>query len=229
MSEGSFPARSGGRLAGWLALIGLLAALNYSSRFAAEPERDVLYTWAAFAGALFQFSLMLVLVLVIARGAARELFALRRPRRIGVAVGLAFGVYVGTMVLAGVLEPLLDAGDEQGLVPEGWDPSRAAPFVANFVVISTFVPVVEELTFRGVGFSLLAARLARPAAIVSIGLLFGVAHGLVRALPILVAFGIGLAWLRSRTESVYPCIVLHGFFNAVALIAAVTLGDDIEQ
>ena len=54
------------------------------------------------------------------------------------------------------------------------------------------------------------------------GILFGLAHGLVQALPLLVAFGIGLAYLRSRVDSVYPGMVVHGLFNAASLVLAVT-------
>ncbi len=46
---------------------------------------------------------------------------------------------------------------------------------------------------------------------------FGLAHGLVEALPLLVAFGIGLAWLRESQNSTIPGMVLHGVFNAIAL------------
>lgn len=55
-------------------------------------------------------------------------------------------------------------------------------------------------------------------------LAFGLSHGLVIALPVLTIFGAILAWLRWRTDSLYPPIVLHALFNAAALLAAVTLG-----
>ncbi len=37
-----------------------------------------------------------------------------------------------------------------------------------------------------------------------IGLAFGLAHGLVEGLPILIVFGAGLAWLRARTDERVP-------------------------
>ena len=43
------------------------------------------------------------------------------------------------------------------------------------------------------------------------------------ALPVLVVFGLGLAYLRSRTGSIYPGMILHAFFNAAALVIAVTM------
>ncbi|MBA2476343.1 MAG: CPBP family intramembrane metalloprotease [Actinobacteria bacterium] len=219
--------RGTGRLAGWLGLVGALVVLNYSSRLLAGDtpveRRDIFYLWSTAVGTLVQFGLMLAIILWIAAGApARELLALRRPRSWKAAAGWAAGVLVGIFVLSLVLGPLLRAGEEQGLTPEEWDPSRATPFVANFVLVSTFVPVVEELMFRGAGFSLLE-RFGGTFAIVGSALLFGLAHGLVRALPVLVAFGLGLGWLRRRSNSVVPGIVLHGAFNAIGLLASVTL------
>lgn len=77
-------------------------------------------------------------------------------------------------------------------------------------------PLVEELTFRGVGQSLLRF-LGRAPSILLAGVAFGLAHGLLEALIVLVPFGIALAWLRDRTNSVLPGILVHGLFNAAAL------------
>jgi membrane protease YdiL (CAAX protease family) len=149
------------------------------------------------------------------------MLALRRPRAWGRALGFALLVLVAVEVLGAVLNPFLHPGREQGLTPTGFDSHRIAPFVVNFVVVALVAPVVEELTFRGAGFSLLE-RWGNSFAILAVGVLFGLAHGLVEALPILVVFGAGLAWLRSRTRSVYPGILLHAGFNALALAVAVS-------
>ena len=90
-------------------------------------------------------------------------------------------------LLGFVLNLFLKAGDEQGLVPDGWDGSRAAPFVANFVVVVLVAPVVEELTFRGLGLAVVGDAVGVVPAILITGLAFGLAHGLVVALPILAA------------------------------------------
>ena len=74
--------------------------------------------------------------------------------------------------------------------------------------------------FRGVGFYLLRPRGAW-FAITGTGLLFGLSHGLLVALPIIVIFGVVLGWLREQTGSVYPGMFLHSTFNLIALVAAV--------
>jgi membrane protease YdiL (CAAX protease family) len=125
------------------------------------------------------------------------------------------------LVLTATLGPLLDPGQEQGVTPDVWRPDRAAAYVANGVVVCVVAPFVEELAFRGLGYSLLV-RFGRWTAIALVGLAFGLAHGLVEALPFLVALGAALAYLRSRVDSVIPGMVVHGLFNATALIVAVS-------
>lgn len=223
---------SGLRLGIWLGFVGLLIALNYAGRYLVDaPEdensRDVLYEWSTFAGALIQFGFLLAVTLALTWGLpARELLALRRPRSWGKSVGLAIAVFVGVYVVAGIVGAFgADPGEEQGLTPEGWDASRAAPFLANAVVVALFVPVVEELQFRGLGFSLLAPY-GTTLAIVVTGLLFALGHGVVYGLPIFLFMGFGLAFIRHRMDSIYPTILMHACFNALALVVAVTAGGD---
>lgn len=210
-----------GRLVAWLALVAALVALGYYGRAAGgKPDRDVLYQWGTAVSAAVSYLIMLGIVLWIA-GGWRDLLALRRPRSFRRAAGLGVAVLIGIFVLGAALDPILHAGREQGLTPTHWEPRHAAAYGANFVVVAVVAPIVEELTYRGLGFTLLS-RFGAAAAIVLTALLFGLSHGLVEALPLLTAFGLGLAWIRYRTDSVYPGMVVHGCFNALALVLAVT-------
>lgn len=214
------------RLPAWVALATALAALNYAGNLAAdaEPDRDVLYRWSTAVAGGIQFGIILLVVALIARGVPRAALGLRAPTSWRRAAGLVLAALVGIWAIAYVLGMFLDAGDEQGLVPEEWDATRAAPFVANFAVVALVAPLVEELTYRGLGFATVSTRLGTAGTVLVTGVAFGLAHGLVVALPVLSAFGIVLGVLRARTASVYPCIALHALFNGVALLAAVTLG-----
>ena len=117
---------------------------------------DLFYHWDLFIGGLVQDGLMLGILLLIVRGGpARELLALRRPRSWLRAAGWMLLVLVAIWILGAILEPFLHAGDEQGLVPEKWRPEEAAPFAANLAFTVLAVPVVEEMLFRGAGYSLL--------------------------------------------------------------------------
>lgn len=208
------------RLGAWIALVAILATAGYAVRFTGgEADRDALYKTSSAIGALAQEGFMLLLVIGIA--GSRGLLALRHPPSWWRALGLAALVLVVIVLVAAGLESVLHAGREQGLTPERWDPSRAGAYTLNFVVVAAFVPIVEEIVFRGVGFSLLR-RYGTPVAILGTAVAFALAHGLVQGFPTLLAFGIGLAWLRLRTRSVIPGIAVHSAFNAISLIAAVT-------
>ena len=212
----------GARLALWLALVGVMIFLGYASRASSgKPDPDVLYHWSTAVGGVVQDAIVLLLVLAIA-GFRRELLALRRPRSWWAAAGALVAALVAVYCFEVVYSQLVHLGNEQGLTPDRWEPHHAAAYVGNAIVICTFVPFVEELTYRGLGYTLVE-RFGRWPAILAVGLLFGLAHGLIESLPVIAAFGCVLAWIRARTHSVLPGMFLHAVFNLIALIAAVTL------
>lgn len=210
------------RLVWWSLVVLALTAIAYGSRLAeGKPDRDVLYRYSTAVGSAVVYGIMLLVVLAIA-GFRRELLGLRRPRSWPAALGLSLLLLVGVYVAIALIDPILQAGREQGLTPTGWQPDHAEAYAANFVVVAGLAPVVEELMFRGLGYSLLE-RFGRWPAILAVGIAFALAHGLVNGFVELALFGCALAWLRSRTRSVYPGILLHSVFNAIALVAAVTI------
>ncbi len=215
-----------GKLVAWVILVAALATLAYGAQLAepGDPDRDLLYQWTTAVGAAIQYGIMLGVVLLIARGLGRPTLGLVAPRSWWRAAGLGVAALLAIWVLGAVLNIFLEAGKEQGLVPDGWDSSRAAPFVVNFVVVAVMAPVVEELTFRGLGYAVVGSVMGPIWTILVTGLAFGLAHGLLVALPVLSSFGVILGWLRWKTDSLYPSIALHAVFNAAALIAAVTVG-----
>jgi membrane protease YdiL (CAAX protease family) len=211
------------RLAWWTTFVAVLAAISYAGRLSSgPPDRNVLYEYSTAAGALVQYGIMLLIVCWIA-GWRREPLALRRPRSWKRAVLLMPLVLIAIWAIVAALDPLLHGGREQGLTPTRWEPSHAGAYIASFLVIAVVAPVVEELTFRGLGITLIAPY-GTWLAIVATGAAFALAHGLFQAFPELLVFGCALGWLRTRTDSVYPGMILHGLFNGITLIAAVTVG-----
>lgn len=110
------------------------------------------------------------------------------------------------------------AGREQG-VPEFWDPTKIGEWAANLFAIAVFVPIFEESLCRGLGYSLFEP-LGAPAALLITAVAFTLAHGVIVDIPVILATGIGLGYMRASTGSIYPCIALHGFFNGFGLVVA---------
>ena len=216
------------RLAIWATFVGLLAAINYAERFSGgggrskSPSHLSVYSFSTFAGGTIFYALWLGIVLLICINRF-DLLALRRPlswsRALALAAFVVVAIFAWELVVSAL--PLPESpGKEQGITNVHWEPKHAAAFAANLVLFAAIAPFVEELTFRGSGQSLLRF-LGRWPSIVLVGIAFGLAHGLVEALLVLVPFGIALAWLRDRTTSVVPGMFVHGLFNAAALVTIV--------
>jgi membrane protease YdiL (CAAX protease family) len=217
------------RLYFWILFVGLIALLNYSARFSGSSSvsnkstHDAVYSYSTFVGGTIVYAVWLGIVLLICIDRF-DLLALRQPRTgwlkaLGLAGAAVFAVFA-VEALVSLLPLPQSPGKEQGLTPTHWEAAHAGAFAANLVLFALIAPFVEELTFRGAGQSLLMF-LGRVPSILLVGLAFGLAHGLVEALLVLVPFGIALAVLRDRTDSVYPGILVHGLFNGTALALAV--------
>jgi membrane protease YdiL (CAAX protease family) len=206
------------RLVAWILFVGLISSVAYASRFASgPPERNALYKWSTAISELFVFAVIIAVTLAIA-GSQRQLLALRRPYSWPQAAALAVPVFVAVFVAISAVDRVLHGAREQGLVPKHWESSHAGAYAANFVVIAGVAPFAEELLFRGLGYSLFEP-FGRWTAILTVGIAFGLYHGLVEALPELALFGCALAWLRSRTGSVYPGMLAHATFNTIGLLS----------
>jgi len=212
------------RLVFWTVFVGLIAVVNYAARFAGGggSSRGVshqeVYSYSTFVGGTILYAIWLGIVLLIVIDRF-DLLALRAPRSWSRALGLGASVVAAIFVWEAIVSylPLPESpGKEQGITNVHWEPAHAGAFAANLVLFAMIAPFVEELTFRGAGQSLLRF-LGRVPSILLVGVAFGLAHGLLEALIVLVPFGIALAWLRDRTESVLPGMLVHGLFNGAAL------------
>jgi membrane protease YdiL (CAAX protease family) len=211
----------GGKLAGWLALVGSLAALNYASRFSSgKPPADSLYRYDTALSGLIFYALTLAIVLLIARGLTPAELGLRKPDSWPRALGFTLAVLVGLLIAESLLEQLLHGAREQGLEPAQWNSAKAVQFGLNAAVVVLAAPLVEEFTFRGVGFRLFSP-FGAAVAVLGTALAFAADHGLVEGFPALFLFGVAVALVRLRTGSLYPGMLLHASFNAFALAVAV--------
>ena len=168
--------------------------------------------------------ILLLAMVLLARGLAlREVFALRRPASWSDAFASGATALGAIWIASLVLEATIGHGSREQSVPRYYDAARLAPFVANGLVIALYVPLVEEATWRGIGFYLLQPWGER-AAIAGSAIAFAFAHSVVFDLPWVLVTGLALAALRARTRSLFPSFGLHATVNGVAILAAGLLG-----
>ncbi len=200
----------------------MVAGLNYSVRFTdnGPTPPDVLFRWSTAIGTFVLDAILLLLMLLIARGIPlREAFALRQPPSWSDAARIAGVALLATWTTSLVIEIAFGHAAREQAVPQFWDQARLPAFVANAVAIALFAPMVEEFMCRGIGFTLLG-RWGTPVAVVGSSIAFALAHGAVLDLPWVLVTGLGLGYLRARTGSVYPSIALHVTVNGIAVLAA---------
>jgi membrane protease YdiL (CAAX protease family) len=209
------------KLVVWLAVAGAIAALNFSARFTTsnESQKDAIFLWSlAVNGAVF-YAIIIAVSLTLARERP-DLRPFRMPSSWPGAIGLGLLAFLTVYVVSWVVVALgANPAREQGLLSVHWQGSRIAPFVANAIVVVILAPFTEELFVRGVGFGLLRP-VGAAAAIVLSALVWALMHGLVYGFFPLFAFGIALGYLRERSQSVVPGMLVHSLYNGIALAAA---------
>jgi membrane protease YdiL (CAAX protease family) len=199
-----------------------MSLVAYGARVSGDrPPKDVAFRWESSIAASAQYAILLGIVLALTWGLDRRSFlALRPPRSWRRASAISGLVIFAVFVVTAVVAQFGSADEEQGLIPESFDSSRAAQFAAYAAVVVLVAPVIEELMFRGVGYGLLEPFGQAPAILIS-GIAFALVHGLVIGFAVIASFAIGLAYLRARTGSIYPCILLHAAFNAFGLAVGI--------
>jgi membrane protease YdiL (CAAX protease family) len=208
----------------WLSLSSLLVLLAFAGarEGSASEDGDVLFDAdLAIGGGVF-YGLMIGVSFAIAG-------AYPRPRRMDALgfrrfrlrwVWVSFAVVIAALIVAVAVEPFLHGGEDQGLGADRWQPEHAGAFVANALVLVLLAPFAEELFFRGLGVRVLMLYGGLVAVLVT-GVIFGLVHGILGALPPLVLFGIGLAWVRLRSASLWPAFIGHAVYNGLGLLVLV--------
>lgn len=95
--------------------------------------------------------------------------------------------------------------------------AASAPWttLATLLVAVVVAPFCEEIFFRGYFFQGLRLNISVWLAVALSAVIFGLAHGDLGSLPLLIVIGLALAIIRWRTRSLWPGIALHILNNLV--------------
>ena len=142
-------------------------------------------------------------------------------RYIGYALGTLPVYLFCSIVLSTIVQHLdknFNAGQAQNLGFNGNPHSSPFVLLAVFFSLVIIPPLVEETLFRG--FLLQGMRKQFPIAIAVLftSLIFGAAHGQLNVGIDTFTLSCFLCFLRIKTESLWPGIILHGTKNLIAFI-----------
>jgi membrane protease YdiL (CAAX protease family) len=88
------------------------------------------------------------------------------------------------------------------------------------VLVAIVAPLIEELAFRGVVLAALGSRWGMWPAIALSSALFAAYHASTWLFLPMLVLGAALGWLTWTRRSLWPAIVLHVLYNALAVAAA---------
>ncbi len=132
------------------------------------------------------------------------------------AVGMGCFTVPIAMLLSLPIEYLTDFAEEPDIIA----PLLDAGFDWRFVVliIAVCAGVFEELAFRGIIFGALRSVLHEREVILVTALMFMVLHLDPTDFPYLLFLGLVLGVVRSKSKSLYPCMILHFTHNLIFVL-----------
>lgn len=160
-----------------------------------------------------------LLIVLIGFGAPRYTFGGLRPapaRAFGeacVAAGAFVAVALGWIRLVTWLMP-----EVEGWVEPFNELREVLGIEALLGVVAVAPAVLEELAFRGLLQGRLTAILGRRVGILVVACVFALAHGVSIGSPMHIALGVYLGFLRDRTGSLLPGMLVHFLYNAAVVL-----------
>jgi len=106
-----------------------------------------------------------------------------------------------------------------GIEIEGEVYSEIFPTFAGLVLFVCVIPgIMEEVAFRGLIQHWFHAAVSPRTAIVVSSAMFSAAHFSIISAPYLFALGLVLGWLRWKTGSLYPSMIIHFLHNFAVIV-----------
>lgn len=129
-----------------------------------------------------------------------------------------------TLSVGIVLEPAVEAIPMPDFVKKLFDQFFKNTWI-SFLLIGVFGPILEELLLRGVVLDGLLKNYSPRFSIIFSAFIFGLIH--LNPWQFIPAFVIGLlmGWLYWKTNSLWPCILMHIFNNSLSASVVMLLDD----
>jgi membrane protease YdiL (CAAX protease family) len=137
-----------------------------------------------------------------------------RVSQVGLVIVGYFAYVVLALLMRYVVGSFMHIQDEAQQI--GFAQPAGGELVLVFAMLVLLVPVVEEVLFRGFLFKGVRSGFSFPVTAVVVSTLFAVAHGQLDVGLDVFALSLVLCYLREKTQSLWPGIILHGIKNAIA-------------
>lgn len=170
---------------------------------------------------LISYGMVLLILWVMARRRQQsfvQFTGLEKPARVSLCV-LAFWAGLATAFWATIAVNLIPWPEEllESYLTESGALTTAKP-VMDFLAVVLVGPLVEEILFRGIIYDALCTVVPAGAAVIFQGMLFGSVHSTMIWMLYALFMGCVLGYVRKRSGSLRPCIVMHTAFNGASYL-----------
>jgi membrane protease YdiL (CAAX protease family) len=207
-------------------LLGAFAIVAFLAVGVDKPEDTPSFQFAGIATQALAFTIAALLVTGRFGASGRRSSARPRARQFGFrpfkssALGWALLALVVYFVLSAVYVQLASPPEDDLPQELGAEKSTLLAVLTGLFVIGV-APPVEEFFFRGFVYQSLRNRIGVLGAAALSGLVFGAIHFKPAFLVPLAILGTVLALLFQKTNSLWPCILVHAVNNALAFAVTV--------
>ena len=137
------------------------------------------------------------------------------PQWFALAIGLSLVTYGIAVAVIHGLDAIMHLPDEKMSGPF-LDAGYSWSAVVVFICVQP--ALIEELAFRGVIFAGLTKALSGFESIMVSALMFMILHLSPARFPHTLALGVGAGYLRWKTKSIYPCMLMHFSHNFLCIV-----------
>jgi CAAX amino terminal protease family. len=127
--------------------------------------------------------------------------------------GFGFAIYAIFHTVSSSNNPIIDQ------VHQALNLKSVLPIILIYVLTALTTPIVEEVFFRGICYSIFKKRYGVLGGAIISGAIFGVAHLDPNSFVVLTLLGAGLAILYERTGRLSACIFAHFLWNTWFILA----------
>jgi membrane protease YdiL (CAAX protease family) len=173
------------------------------------------------------YTLLIAVLVIVMRPSSAQALGLVRCRfgDVGLAALACGGAYLVTAALQSIGGPWPWSSAIAILTAMGSDDGRlatAGPVAAGVIIVraSLLAAVGEEVLFRGALYAWLRQRTAAGVAIAVSAAAHAAIHGFPAILPLAFVMGLGFGWVRERSGSTVPTIIVHALHNAGLIVWA---------
>jgi membrane protease YdiL (CAAX protease family) len=190
---------------------GLLAPLGLASLYAVEVYSS---GWLSRYAVALEFAWVAACVPLVWRARGEWLGLLRRARLKNKDLLFVSGCVLALCAFTSELHWF--AGKAEVVLPNraGWFLEWGLPPALVLVLLAGWVPLVEELVFRGFLQSRFERVMSPRHALIAQAMLFSAAQGFEDTILWYAVIGVTLGWLRHRSRNLYAPLLLHVIYAA---------------